>query len=319
MGFETRKYSAASGQRAIRQCATPRQPAKITRPFPAELRFRHSKVQTEAQLGDSRQALATALEAGREAAQVHQQYLGQIQVDDWSEKGVADFVTHVDRDAESRIVARIRAAFPDHDILAEEAASDTALVRRSDFLWIVDPLDGTTNFLHRYPMYCASVALLHAGEPLVAAVVCAATGEEWSALRDEGAFRNGARIRVSENRRLDRALIGTGFPFKFPAVRDRYLAQFRRVMDHVSDIRRAGSAALDLCHLATGYFDGFWELDLQPWDFAAGVLMIREAGGMVTALDGGEPDWTQRGGLIAGNRYMYPLLRELVLQEGPGN
>lgn len=270
-------------------------------------------------MSDSRQLLATALAAGRAAGQIHQQYLGQIQVDDWSEKGIADFVTHVDRDAESRIVARIREAFPDHDILAEEAASEGALVRSSDFLWIVDPLDGTTNFLHGYPMYCASVALLHAGEPMVAAVVCAATGEEWSALKGEGAFRNGERIRVSENRRLDRALIGTGFPFKIPAIRDQYLAQFRRVMGEVSDIRRAGSAALDLCHLATGYFDGFWELDLQPWDFAAGVLMIREAGGIVTALSGGEPDWTERGGLIAGNRHLYPLLREIVLRENPGN
>jgi myo-inositol-1(or 4)-monophosphatase len=261
---------------------------------------------------DSRQALATALGAGREAAQVHQRYLGRIQVDDWSEKGIADFVTHVDRDAESRIVDRIRQAFPAHDILAEEAASEAALVRNSDFLWMVDPLDGTTNFLHRYPMYCASVALLRAGEPIVAAVVCGATGEEWSALQGEGAFRNGEPIRVSDNRRLDRALIGTGFPFKIPALRDQYLAQFRRVMGHVSDIRRAGSAALDLCHLATGYFDGFWELDLQPWDFAAGVLIIREAGGIVTGLDGREPDWTERGGLIAGNPHLYPLLRDML-------
>ena len=263
-------------------------------------------------MADSGRALATALAAAREAAEVHRKYLGRVQLDEWSEKGTADFVTHVDREAEARIVDRIRATFPNHDIVAEEATADgTATARRSDYLWLVDPLDGTTNFLHRYPMYCASVAVVQEDEPFAAAVVCAATDDEWTASRGGGAFLNGEPIRVSDNRRFQRALIGTGFPFKVPHLIDDYLAQFRAVLDRVSDVRRAGSAALDLCHVASGYFDGFWELDLRPWDYAAGVLMIREAGGIVTGLNG-EPDWTSGGGIIAGNPHVYPVLHGLV-------
>ena len=262
---------------------------------------------------DYRKALDAALEAARAAALVHRAHLGRVDVEDWSEKGVADFVTHVDREAEERIVAIIGRHFPGHDVLAEEAASDGGEPPgRSEYLWIVDPLDGTTNFLHQYPMYCASIALLHEGRPVVGAVVNGPTGEEWTAGTGHGAFRNGVRIQVSESDRLSRALIGTGFPFKKPEVFARYIEQFRAIAPGVSDIRRAGSAALDLCHVATGWFDGFWELDLRPWDYAAGVLMVREAGGIVTGLDGHEPDWTTGGGIIAGNAAVYEFLKDVV-------
>ena len=160
------------------------------------------------------EALATALEAARAAAQVHRHHLGRVEAAEWSEKGVADFVTHVDREAEARIVDIITARCPAHDILAEEAASDGAHSgRTSDFIWIADPLDGTTNFLHRYPMYCASVALLYENTP-IAAAVCASSGEEWTAVRGGGTFLNGERVRVSAEGPMQRALIGTGFPFK---------------------------------------------------------------------------------------------------------
>jgi myo-inositol-1(or 4)-monophosphatase len=257
-------------------------------------------------------ALAIAVQAGREAAQVHKKHLGSVAADAWSEKGTADFVTYVDKEAEARIVETIRSRFPDHDILAEEAAGETEDARSSDWLWIIDPLDGTTNFLHQYPVYCVSIALLNENRPVVAVVVNGATGELWTATEGSGAFLNDAPITVSTNQQLDRALIGTGFPFKAPAVIERYLEQFRAVFERVADIRRAGSAALDLCHVATGYFDGFWELDLRPWDYAAGTLMIREAGGVITNLNGAEPDWVTGGGIIAGNARVYSVLREIL-------
>lgn len=253
-----------------------------------------------------RDALEVARAAARAAADVHQSHLGQVKADDWSAKGTADFVTYVDHEAEAEIVARIRVTFPDHTILAEESAADMAgYAGDAGWIWIVDPLDGTTNYLHQYPMYSASVALLHDGEPVAAAVVCGATNEEWSAARSAGAYKNGQRINVSTIERIDRALIGTGFPFKLPHLLPKYVRQFDHIIRQVSDIRRGGSAALDLCYLASGYLDGFWELDLRPWDYAAGVLMIREAGGTASGLDG-PPEWKPTGGgIIAGNPYVY--------------
>ncbi len=266
-------------------------------------------------------ALATALQAGRIAAAVHTRYLGTVRAEDWSEKGSADFVTHVDREAEARIAEVISATFPEHDILAEEAASEgAARLAESEWLWVVDPLDGTTNYLHQYPVYCASIALLQCGEPVAGAVVCAPSHDEWAAARGGGAFHNGKRIHVSSTERLQRALIGTGFPFKVPSLVERYLTQFAEILPRVSDIRRAGSAALDLCHLASGYFDGFWELDLRPWDYAAGTVLVREAGGIVSGLhDGGarigDLDWQTGSGLLAGNAYVYEQLRSIIVKD----
>ena len=248
-----------------------------------------------------RQALDVARAAARAAAAVHENHRGKVGADEWSTKGIGDFVTFVDREAEAEIVALISAAFPQHTILAEESADDQAAAGLDEWTWIADPLDGTANFLHQYPMYCASVALLHAGRPVAGAVVCGATGEEWTALAGQGARKDDVPIQVSRMDRLDRALIGTGFPFKLPELLPGYLKQFEHIIRQVSDIRRGGSAALDLCHVASGFLDGFWELDLRPWDYAAGVLMIREAGGIATGLQG-EPAWTPPGGgIIAGN------------------
>ncbi len=261
-----------------------------------------------------KKALAVARSAACAAADVHQNHLGQVTADDWSVKGIADFVTFVDREAEAEIVRHIRAAFPDHDILAEESAdgSHPGNAEPGEWTWIVDPLDGTTNFLHQFPMYCASVALLHRGIPVAAAVVSGATDEEWTASAGAGAQRNGKRIQVSETEQLGRALIGTGFPFKLPHVLPEYLRQFEYIIRQVSDLRRGGSAALDLCYLASGYLDGFWELDLRPWDYAAGVLIIREAGGVVSGL-AGEPNWTAAGGgIIAGNPRIYQNLVRML-------
>ena len=252
--------------------------------------------------------------AAKAAADVHRTHLGRVNVNDWSSKGTADFVTYVDREAEAEALQHIRTAFPAHDILAEESADSTdgAPPTTSDWVWIVDPLDGTTNFLHQFPMYCSSVALLHKGIPVAASVVCSATGEEWTASLGGGMYRNGVRTRVSETSDLGRALIGTGFPFKLREVMPLYLRQFAHIIHQVSDLRRGGAAALDLCYVASGFLDGFWELDLRPWDYAAGVLIIREAGGVASGL-AGEPIWAPHGGgIIAGNPHVYPhLVRSL--------
>lgn len=255
--------------------------------------------------------LDVALSAARDAAAVHQQHLGKVASDDWSTKGVADFVSDVDHEAEARILERIRHRFPDHRILAEEQAGDEAPDADAEWLWVVDPLDGTTNFLHRYPMYSVSVAAVHRGEIAAGAVIAGATGEEWTAARGRGAYKDGERIRVSEIDDMPRALIGTGFPFRAPDLLPEHLAQLDAVLRRTSGVRRAGSAAIDLCHVATGYFDGFWELVLAPWDIAAGTLIIREAGGLVTRLDG-DPDMLGPGTVLAGNPTIYEALRELL-------
>ena len=269
-----------------------------------------------------KELLETALAAAREAADVHRAHLGRVAVEDWTEKGVADFVTHVDREAEAGILARIRERFPDHAVVAEEETSERHGVSGvpsegpdEGWTWIIDPLDGTTNFLHAYPMYAVSIGVAHRGELQAAVVLNSATGEEWTALQGGGAFRNGERIRVSGIDVLSRALIGTGFPFKALHLLPEYTRQFDAVLRHTSGVRRAGSASLDLCHVATGWFDGFWELTLAPWDVAAGTLIVREAGGVVTRLDGSS-DVIGHGSLLAGNESVHGALGALVRRAG---
>ncbi len=273
---------------------------------------------------ESTELLRVALEAARLATDVHKRHVGRLGQEEWSSKGRSDYVTFVDREAEARIIEHIRASFPDHSIMAEEecaASSSEGPAGWSDteWLWLVDPLDGTTNFLHGYPVYSASVAVAHRGRLLAGAVISSPTGEEWCAQASQGATRNGQPIRVSNIERLESALIGTGFPFKNLALMPGYLLQFDAVMRHSSGVRRAGSAALDLCHVASGYFDGFWELDLFPWDVAAGALMIQEAGGVITRVRTGldEPNSetylpAERGGVIVGNPVIHPALRQLL-------
>ena len=259
--------------------------------------------------------LTVALDAARAAAEVHRAHLGRVAVESWTEKGAADFVTHVDTEAESRILERIRASFPDHPVLAEEGSA-AAVAAPDRPLWIVDPLDGTTNFLHGYPAYSASVGVAMNGELLAGAVVSGATGQAWTATREGGAFLDGEPIRVSPLANFRHALIGTGFPFKHLELLPGYLEQFSRVLPRTAGIRRAGSAALDLCHLATGWFDGFWELWLAPWDVAAGALILTEAGGTISRLDGGY-DVTGSGAIVAGNAVIHSILLETLLEDSP--
>jgi myo-inositol-1(or 4)-monophosphatase len=266
---------------------------------------------------DPKQLAHTALEAGRLAGEIHRRHLGGVAPSEWNEKGTADFVTRVDREAEAAIVAHVRSRHPDHVILAEESTElgDAASVRarfdEAEHLWVIDPLDGTTNFLHGYPAFAASVAVAHRGRLVAGAVIDGFHGTEWHAWDGGGAWRDGRPIAVSGTRRLDHALIGTGFPFKVTRLLPTYMAQFDAILRRTSGIRRAGAAALDLCHLADGRFDGFWELWLAPWDIAAGTLIVREAGGFITTLDGG-PDVRAGGAILGGNPSIHAQLRELL-------
>lgn len=262
--------------------------------------------------------LTVARQAAGDAAAIHREFLGRVDVGEWSQKGTADFVTHVDRAAEAAIVERIRAVFPGHRLLAEEAAADRAgaadaarATGDAEWTWIIDPLDGTTNYLHGYPAYAVSIGVTLGAELQAAVVLNSATREEWRAVRNGGAFRDDHRIAVSGIEDMANALIGTGFPFKSLHLLPVYTRQLAAALRSTSGVRRAGSAALDLCHVASGWFDGFWELDLAPWDVAAGTLIVREAGGLVTRVDG-DSDVLGQGSLLAGNPRIHAALGELV-------
>lgn len=207
-------------------------------------------------------------------------------------KGAIDLVTETDREIERFIVARLTEAFPDHLIVAEESTANAspARPREEQYVWYLDPLDGTTNFAHGYPQFCVSLALGLGPELMQGIVFDPMRGELFRACRGEGATLNGEAIRVSGTERLDSALIGTGFPYDRRLRADAYLRLMKEVMTRAQGVRRVGSAALDLCALASGRLDGFWEAKLRPWDTAAGVLIAREAGGRVSNFAGGDFD-----------------------------
>ncbi len=263
---------------------------------------------------ETQDLLDIARDAAGAAAAVHRDRLGTVPPEAWSEKSTADFVTAVDHEAQDRILEVLARRAPGHDILAEESREEQTS-NGSDWLWIVDPLDGTTNYLHRYPAYAASVAVTHRGRPVAGVVIDSARNHVWHATAGGGAYRDGTAIHASRIDRLGRALIGTGFPFKATHVLPDYLRQFDQVLRHTAGIRRAGAAALDLCQLAAGQLDGFWELWLAPWDIAAGTLIAREAGARVTTL-AGEEDLLRADGatttVLAGNPAIYAALGSLV-------
>jgi myo-inositol-1(or 4)-monophosphatase len=232
-------------------------------------------------------------------------------------KSENDYVSNVDQMAEQEIIHTIRKAYPDHAILAEE--SGQAEGKNSEFEWIIDPLDGTTNYLHQFPQYSVSIAVRHKGRLEHAVVFDPLKDEIFSASRGAGAQLNGRRIRVSQARGLEGALIGTGFPFKDQRYLDIYLQMFKTMIIPTAGIRRAGSAALDLAYVAAGRLDGFWELNLNPWDMAAGLLLIQEAGGMISDIKGGHEIF-ESGHVIAANpkvfKAMIKALHPYAIQVG---
>ena len=234
----------------------------------------------------------------------HLDRVDQLKID---RKGRYDFVSDVDHRAEQAIIETIHRAYPDHAILGEESGEHG----EHEVQWIIDPLDGTTNYLHQIPHFCTSIGIVDRGE-LVHAIVYDPFKEElFTASKGRGAQLNRRRIRVSGARRLDQALITTGEPLDEGPRMDRYLPQLERVTKGGGGIRRSGSAALDLAYVAAGRYDGFWELNLKPWDIAAGILLVREAGGAVQELAGGDP--LKSGDIAAANtRLIEPLMAAIA-------
>src|SRR3990167_4187419 len=217
-----------------------------------------------------------------------------------------DFVTEVDKAAEDVIIATVLDAYPGHGILAEESGR-THGAKDSDFVWIIDPLDGTTNFIHGLPVYAVSIALAFRGQVQQAVVYDPSRNDLFYASRGKGAYMNDRRIRVSKRTRMLEALIGTGFPFRKGDNFQRYMKMFEDVMVQCAGLRRPGAASLDLCYVAAGFYDGFFETGLSPWDIAAGSLMITESGGLVGNFTG-EPDFLYQREIVAGNPRIYGQL-----------
>lgn len=232
----------------------------------------------------------------------------------WTEKGQHDFATEVDRAAEGLIAAILTRGAPESAIVGEELSPQRALSGGADVIWVVDPLDGTTNFLHGYPQYAVSIGCLVEGRLAVGVIHDVCRSSTYRATRGGGAFEGDTRLSVSPITEPRLALIGTGFPFRALERLPAYLAQFAAVTGAASGIRRAGAAALDLADVAAGRLDGFWELQLSPWDIAAGTLLIREAGGIVTTLDGGVDVLSSEsnGSVVGGNAAMHRWLLDLI-------
>jgi myo-inositol-1(or 4)-monophosphatase len=256
----------------------------------------------------TRRLLETAVEAAQQAGKFICANRGTLSADDISLKQAFDFATRVDTESEQIIINIIREHFPSHHFLAEESLHE---IETKDYRWIIDPLDGTTNYIHGFPFSAVSIALQYKREIIVGVVFDPFRNELFTAVKGEGAFLNGNKIAVSNASRMENSLIATGFPFKNKARIDHYLVLFKNIFLEVSDIRRAGSAALDLAYIACGRFDGFFEIGLAPWDCAAGSLMIEEAGGISTNFGGGE-DILSTGNIVAGNHFTHAIVLEKV-------
>ncbi|MDH2918893.1 MAG: inositol monophosphatase family protein [Sideroxydans sp.] len=251
--------------------------------------------------------LNIAVKAARRAGNLIYRSADKIDHLTITKKSHADFVSEVDRAAEQVIMETLLEAYPSHAILAEESGSHG----ESEYLWIIDPLDGTTNFLHGFPQFAVSIALEHKGVLTQAVIYDPVRNELFTATRGQGAYLNDKRIRVSKRLHMADALIGTGFPYSNFQHMDAYLAILKDVMQKSSGLRRPGSAALDLAWMAAGRYDGFFETGLKAWDIAAGCLLITEAGGMVSDLVG-KDSYIKTGHICAGNPEIHPQLLKLM-------
>ena len=256
--------------------------------------------------------LNTAVKAARKAGSIITRASFDLDKLTIRAKRQKDYVTEVDHAAEDAILAVLRDAYPDHGVLAEESgASD----RKSDYVWVIDPLDGTTNFLHGNPQYCVSIGLLVKGVPTQAVVFDPNRNELFTATKGVGAYLNDRRIRVSRADKLEQALVGTGFPFKEVGNLDEYMRMLKNIMLATSGVRRPGAAALDLAWVAAGRIDAFWEIGLSPWDMAAGALLVREAGGLVADLDG-EDRFLDNGRVLASNAKLFAAMMQALRHKG---
>ena len=254
--------------------------------------------------------LNMAIKAARAAGAIINRAALDLDVLKVGSKGPNDFVSEVDQAAEQAIIDVLLEAYPDHGILAEESGRSRGN-KGSEFTWIIDPLDGTTNFLHGFPVYAVSIALAHRGQVQQGVVYDPTRNDLFYASRGRGAYLNDRRLRVSKRTRLSDALIGTGFPFRRGDNFKRYLKMFEEVMQNCAGLRRPGAAALDLCYVAAGCYDGFFETGLNPWDIAAGSLMITEAGGLVGNYNG-ESRQMEQGEVMAGNPKAFAQMVRLL-------
>ena len=246
--------------------------------------------------------------AARRAGEIMVRQINRLESLEIIEKGRNEFVSRVDHAAEETIIEVIRDHYPDHAILGEESGASGD----HEYQWIIDPLDGTTNYLHGFPVYCVSIAVARSGTLEHGVVYDPLRQEIFTASRGEGAQLDGRRIRVSKQITLRRALLATGFPYRLTTERmDAYLDMLRAVIVETAGVRRLGSAALDLCYVAAGRVDGFWELGLQKWDLAAGTLIIREAGGRISDFNGSDA-FMESGDIVAGTPKVYAALSKLL-------
>jgi len=241
--------------------------------------------------------LSNAVKAARRAGSIitrASEDIGSLKI---QTKTYNDFVTEVDRAAEQAIIDMLKDLYPHHGFLGEESGESNI---DADFIWIIDPLDGTTNFLHGFPQYCISIALQERGVLTHAVVYDPNRNDLFTATKGRGAFLNDKRIRVTQRTKLQECMIGTGFPFRDFTHLETYMDMLKDMIKKTTGIRRPGSAALDLAYVAAGWFDGFWEIGLSTWDIAAGGLIVQEAGGMVGDFEGNEA-WIKTGNIVAGN------------------
>lgn len=262
---------------------------------------------------DMDELLKTAIEASKRGGAVLKRFWSNGETLKVDEKGKNDYVTQVDREAEKEIVSFIHSRYPDHDVIAEEFSRKKT---GSRFVWLIDPLDGTTNFIHRFPIFCVSIALLVDGQISVAAVYDPMSEDLFQAVKGNGAYLNERKISVSRPGSLGRCLLATGFPFKQQHRLPSYLVTFEGFVRTTSGIRRAGSAAIDLCYTAAGIFDGFWEQGLSPWDIAAGTLLVREAGGIVTDFYG-EEKFLESGDIVAASPAIHSEMMKIINKAYP--
>ena len=251
--------------------------------------------------------LTTAVKAARRASAIITRASLDIDALTIQNKQHNDFVTEVDRAAEAAIIGVLLDAYPTHAILAEESGRQGD----SEYQWIIDPLDGTTNFLHGFPQYCISIALVHKGQLDQAVIYDPNRNDLFVASRGKGAYLNDRRLRVSKRLKLADALIGTGFPYRDFSHLDTYMAMLRDMLQKTSGVRRPGSAALDLAYVAAGHLDGFWEIGLSKWDIAAGCLLVKEAGGLVGDFQG-DDSYIDSGNIVAGNPKIFAQLLQTL-------
>ncbi|MCL1037737.1 inositol-1-monophosphatase [Shewanella corallii] len=261
--------------------------------------------------------LTIAVRAARAAGQTIMRAYTDFDRVEVSAKGINDYVTSVDKEAEAAIVYQIRKSYPDHTIVGEESGENRGT--NKDYIWVVDPLDGTTNFVKGIPHFAVSIALQYKGKTEVAVVFDPVRNEMFTAVRGQGAKMNDFRVRVSNNTDISTSIVATGFPFKARQHTETYMNILGEVFAHCADLRRSGSAALDLAYVAAGRMEGYFEIGLKPWDIAAGDLIVREAGGTVTDFTGGH-GYLLSGNIIAGNpkstmtlvKTVRPLLSEAL-------